>query len=74
MREKRLSTADLGRVTRDIQALRADVRRLSPGGEGSPGSGVSGFSIDSTGDLILTYAGAAPDVSIDGNGNLILEV
>lgn len=46
----------------------------SGGTGGDPSGGVSGFSVDANGDLILTYAGAPADVAIDGDGNLILEV
>ncbi len=67
---------DVLRLERAQRDTAARVQAGATGGSGgvSGGNGVSGFSVDANGDLILTYAGAPSDVSIDGDGNLILEV
>jgi hypothetical protein len=58
-----------GRPT--VNGLRyfADLdRRIGSGG------GLGGFYVDSSGDLILSYAGAAPTVTISPDGELLLEI
>ncbi len=62
-------TADVTRLEQQDRRLEAQMRR-SGGGAG----GVGGFQIDADGNLILTYAGSPPNISIAATGHLILEI
>lgn len=69
--------AKLAQMDRTIKALQHKVQSGTGGGAGGGtggAGGVSGFSIDTDGNLIVTYAGAAPDISIDATGTLQLEI
>jgi hypothetical protein len=58
-------------ITGDYRNITLDVDSSS--GTGGV-TGAVGFSISPEGDLLIGYAGATPTATIDGDGNLLLEV
>ncbi len=64
----------LALLEKRLQLLRRRVDQMTGGGGGGPATGAIGFSISPDGNLRCGYAGAAPNVLIDGNGRLQLEV